>query len=49
MTLTAITEGLTKLLESNNYNPATVKFYKREWSKIQSFLVPWSIAAPTIA
>ena len=39
MTLTAITEGLTKLLESNNYNPATVKFYKREWSKIQRFLV----------
>ena len=39
MTLTAITEGLTKLLESNNYNSATVKFYKREWSKIQRFLV----------
>ena len=39
MTLTAITEGLTKLLESNNYNPATVKFYKREWFKIQCFLV----------
>ena len=39
MTLTAITEGLTKLLESNNYNPSTVKFYKREWSKIQRFLV----------
>ena len=39
MTLTAITEGLTKLLESNNYNPATIKFYEREWSKIQRFLV----------
>ena len=39
MTLTAIMEGLTKLLEANNYNPTTVKFYKREWSKIQSFLV----------
>ena len=39
MTITAITEGLTKLLESNNYNPATIKFYKREWAKIQQFLV----------
>ena len=39
MTLTAITDGLIKLLESNNYNSVTVKFYKREWSKIQRFLV----------
>lgn len=38
MTLTMITEGLTKLLESNNYNPETIKFYKREWNKIRKFL-----------
>jgi hypothetical protein len=34
-----ITEGLRKLLEENNYNPATIKFYEREWNKIQGFLV----------
>lgn len=38
MTLTMITEGLLKLLEANNYNPKTIKFYKREWNKISSFI-----------
>ena len=38
MTLTIITEGLLKLLEANNYNPATIKFYQREWNKISRFL-----------
>lgn len=38
MTLTMITEGLTMLLESNNYNPETIRFYKREWDKIRRFL-----------
>lgn len=38
MTLTTITEGLLSLLEKNNYNPQTIKFYKREWSKIGRFL-----------
>ncbi len=39
MTLTVITEGLTALLEKNNYNPMTIRFYKREWSKISRFLL----------
>ena len=38
MTLTVITEGLLKLLEANHYNPATIRFYQREWNKISSFL-----------
>lgn len=38
MTLQMITDGLQKLLESNNYNPMTIKFYQREWSKIDRFL-----------
>jgi site-specific recombinase XerD len=38
MTLTAITEGLQGLLEANNYNPETIKFYRREWNKIGLFL-----------
>lgn len=39
MTLTAITEGLQKLLEANNYNSLTIRFYKREWEKIRQFLI----------
>ena len=35
MTLTMITEGLTRLLVANNYNPATIRFYKREWKQDQ--------------
>ena len=38
VTLTMITEGLLKLLEANHYNPATIRFYQREWKKISSFL-----------
>lgn len=39
MTLTVITDGLLSLLEKNNYNPATIRFYKREWSKISRFIL----------
>lgn len=39
MTLTVITDGLFSLLEKNNYNPATIRFYKREWSKISRFIL----------
>lgn len=39
MKLKMITEGLEALLLENNYNPATIHFYKREWNKIQSFLM----------
>ena len=38
MTFEEITSGLRKLLSDNNYNPATIKFYEREWSKIHFFL-----------
>lgn len=38
MNLKMITEGLKQLLQENNYTPATIRFYEREWSKIQSFL-----------
>ena len=38
MTLTMITEGLLKLLEANNYNPATIKYHRREWKKLSRFL-----------
>ena len=38
MTFEEITSGLKKLLLDNNYNPATIRFYEREWNKIQSFL-----------
>lgn len=39
MKLETITEGLQRLLEENNYNPNTIKFYQREWSKIRAFLI----------
>lgn len=39
MKLEMITEGLKALLLENNYNPATIHFYEREWNKIQSFLM----------
>ena len=39
MTFEEITSGLRKLLLDNNYNPATIKFYEREWSKIHSYLI----------
>lgn len=38
MNLEMITEGLKQLLQENNYTPATIRFYEREWSKIKSFL-----------
>ena len=38
MTLSMITEGLLELLKQNHYNPSTVHFYEREWSKIGRFL-----------
>jgi len=39
MIIEMITEGLRGLLEENNYNPSTIKFYEREWDKIQRFLM----------
>lgn len=39
MTFEEITSGLRKLLSDNNYNPTTIKFYEREWSKIHSYLI----------
>ena len=39
MKLETITEGLKQLLEQNNYSPQTIKMYKREWGKVQSFLI----------
>ena len=37
MKLEVITEGLKSLLLENNYNPATIHFYEREWKKISTF------------
>jgi len=39
MKLEKITEGLKELLLENHYNPATIRFYEREWEKIQTFLI----------
>lgn len=38
MNLEVITERLKQLLQENNYSPVTIRFYEREWSKIQTFL-----------
>lgn len=38
MNLEMITERLKQLLQENNYNPVTIRFYEREWNKIQCFL-----------
>jgi integrase/recombinase XerD len=38
MNFTEITIGLLRLLENNHYSPQTIKFYRREWKKIQEFL-----------
>lgn len=38
MNLEVITERLKQLLQENNYSPATIRFYEREWNKIQTFL-----------
>lgn len=37
MNLEMITNGLKQLLQENNYTPATIRFYEREWNKIQCF------------
>lgn len=39
MTIEEIADGLKKLLNANNYNPSTIRFYEREWCKIHSFLL----------
>jgi integrase/recombinase XerD len=39
MNLEMITEGLKQLLQENNYTPATIRFYAREWNKIRCFLM----------
>jgi integrase/recombinase XerD len=39
MKLEKITEGLKELLLENHYNPVTIRFYEREWKKIQTFLI----------
>lgn len=39
MKIETITEGLLELLNENNYNSLTIQFYKREWDKIQRFLL----------
>lgn len=39
MTFEEITSGLKKLLLDNSYNPATIRFYEREWNKIHSYLI----------
>lgn len=38
MNLEVITERIKKLLQENNYSPTTIRFYEREWRKIQDFL-----------
>ena len=38
MKVEMIADGLLALLRENNYDPMTIKFYEREWGKIQSFL-----------
>ena len=38
MNLEVITERLKQLLQENNYSPVTIRFYEREWNKIQTFL-----------
>ena len=39
MNLEMITEGLKQLLQENNYTPATIRFYEREWNKLQNFFM----------
>ena len=39
MRLELICSGLTKLLVDNNYSPTTINFYKREWKKLNDFLI----------
>lgn len=39
MELDMITVGLKQLLVENHYNPKTIHFYEREWTKIKAFLI----------
>ena len=39
MRLELICSGLTKLLVDNNYSSTTINFYKREWKKLNDFLL----------
>lgn len=39
MKLDQIIYGLEKLLIQNNYSPKTIEFYKREWKKLELFLI----------
>lgn len=39
MKLDQIIQGLEKLLIQNNYFSQTIKFYKREWKKLELFLI----------
>lgn len=39
MKLELICNGLTELLVANNYSPSTINFYKREWEKLNAFLL----------
>ena len=39
MRLELICSGLIELLVDNNYSPTTINFYKREWKKLNDFLL----------
>ena len=39
MRLELICSGLTELLVDNNYSQTTINFYKREWKKLNDFLL----------
>lgn len=41
MKLETITHGLVILLEQNHYHENTIKFYKREWEKIEKTAESW--------
>ena len=47
MRLELICSGLTELLVDNNYSPTTINFYKREWKKLNDFLVITSRITPS--
>lgn len=39
MKLEEITAGVINLLDENHYNLKTIQFYKREWKKIEAYLI----------
>ena len=47
MRLELICSGLTELLVDNNYSQTTINFYKREWKKLNDFLVITSLIVPS--